>query len=79
MWPYNETWVDVWFNMKVSVWLFLSKLGPTRSEASFIASYESRFVGLVNYVFSNPLRDENETHERMFLRTDMGRCRHVTI
>ena len=25
---------------------------------------------------SNPLHEESETHERMFLRTDMGRC-HV--
>ena len=36
---------------------------------------KSRFVSLVDYVCSNPLHDENETHERMFLRTDMGRCR----
>ena len=30
---------------------------------------------LADYVCSNPLQDENETHERMFLCTDMGRCR----
>ena len=35
------------------------------------------FVRLVDYVCINPLHDENETHERTFLRTDMGRCRHV--
>jgi len=32
-------------------------------------------VSLADYVCSNPLHDENETHERMFLRTDMSRCR----
>ena len=34
----------------------------------------SHFVRLVDYVCINPLHDENETHERMFLRADMGRC-----
>ena len=29
-------------------------------------------VSLVDYVCSNPLHEESETHERMFLRTDMG-------
>ena len=32
-------------------------------------------VSLADYVCSNPLHEESETHERMFLRTDMGRCR----
>ena len=29
---------------------------------------------LADYVCSNPLHDENGTHEHMFLCTDMGRC-----
>ena len=68
---YALTWVDVGFNMKISVAVFLTgaiiALDETRTHPRV-----TRFVSLVDDVCSNPLHDERETHER----TDMGRARH---
>ena len=78
---YALTWVDVGFNMKVSAAVFFSKYSFQRISQTRRNALRTHFligslrISLVGYVCINPLHDENETHERMLLRTDMGRCR----
>ena len=81
MFLYALTLVDVGFNMKVSAAVFFSKCSFQRISQTRRNALRTHFligslrISLVGYVCINPLHDENETHERMLLRTDMGRCR----
>ena len=73
MFLYALTLVDVGFNMKVSAAVFFSKCSfqrisdPEKRTSYAFLNIGSLRISLVDYVCSNPLHDERETHEHMFL------------